>query len=163
MKLSRPMRVFLVNFWPPFRGLGIRLLMSDDALSVTATMKLRIWNRNIVGTQFGGGLYAMIDPLFMIILMENLGPDYVVWDKAATIRFKRPGRTDVTATAHISRDEIDAIRKRANEETKVEPNFSIQIFDKHGAVIAEAEKLLFVQRRNKFERNRAEREAAAIA
>ena len=150
--LSRSTRMRLANLWPPFRGLGIRLRISDDALTVTSTLKLRFWNRNIVGTQFGGGLYAMVDPLYMIILMENLGPDYVVWDKAASIRFKRPGRSDVTAIAHISADEVAAIRHAADTEEKIEPSFALAITDKTGQVIAEVEKLLFVQRKDKFKR-----------
>lgn len=150
LPLSRSTRLRLANLWPPFRGMGIRLALSADALTVISTMKLRFWNRNIVGTQFGGGLYAMVDPLYMIILMENLGPDYVVWDKAATIRFKRPGRSDVSAIAHIPRDEVDAIREAADVQDRVEPTFRLEIKDAAGEVVAEVEKLLFVQRKDIF-------------
>jgi len=154
MKLSRSVRVRLANFWPPFIGMGIRLSISADALSVTATMKLRFWNRNIVGTQFGGAMYAMVDPLYMIILLENLGPDYVVWDKAATIRFKRPGRTDVTATCTLTRDQIAEIKRQADVEEKVEPQFTLQIMDMHGEVVAEVDKLLSVRHKQKVPKNR---------
>ncbi len=150
--LSRSVRIRLANFWPPLRGMGIRLKLSADGLTVVSTMKLRFWNRNIVGTQFGGGLYAMVDPLYMIILMEQLGPDYVVWDKAASIRFRRPGRTDVTAIAHITQDEIDTIRAAADTQEKVEPIFKLEIKDTAGQTVAEVEKLLFVQQKDKFKK-----------
>ena len=81
-------------------------------------MKLRWWNRNYVGTQFGGSLYSMCDPFFMLILVEALGPRYVVWDKAATIRFRRPGRGTVHATFHIPQERIDEIRAAADARRK---------------------------------------------
>lgn len=155
MKLSRSTRIRLANLWPPFRGMGIRLSISEDALTVTSVMKLRFWNRNIVGTQFGGGLYAMVDPLFMIILMEQLGPDYIVWDKAATIRFKRPGRSDVTAIAHIPADEVARIKHAADTEDRVEPTFQLSVLDREGRIVAEIEKLLFVQRKELFRKRKA--------
>lgn len=154
MKLSRSTRVRLVNLWPPFRGLGVRLSISPDALRVTSTLKLRFWNKNIVGTQFGGALYAMVDPLFMIILMERLGPDYIVWDKGATIRFKRPGRTDVKAIAELTVEQVEEVRRLADTEDRVEPVYPIQITDTNGVVVAEVDKLMFVQRKDKFKARR---------
>lgn len=78
----------LINFWPPFIGTGIRVKsISKDFTDITVELKLRFWNKNYVGTQFGGSIYAMTDPFYMLILMENLGREYIVWDKAANIRF----------------------------------------------------------------------------
>jgi hypothetical protein len=138
------------NLWPPFRGMGIRVGMSDDLMSATSTLKLRFWNRNIVGTQFGGSLYAMTDPLFMMILMVNLGKDYVVWDKAATIRFKKPGRTDVKAVATITPEQLDEARRMADAHDKFEPTYTVHIIDTNGEVIAEVDKLLYVKRKDKI-------------
>jgi hypothetical protein len=87
----------LINFYAPLLGAGIRSKKIDKN-TIRVEMKLTALNRNIVGTHFGGSLYAMCDPWFMLILMRNLGPDYVVWDKAASIQFLMPGRGKVSAT-----------------------------------------------------------------
>ena len=110
-------------------------------------MKLRFWNRNYVGTHFGGSLYAMADPFFMLILIEQLGPGFVVWDKAATVRFKRPGRGRVRAHFHIPPAEIESIRSRALSEPKVEPVFTVEVKDDEGTTIAEIEKVLYVRKK----------------
>lgn len=79
---------FAMNLYPPFLGAGIRVRhIAGDFREVRVRMGLNRLNRNYVGTQFGGSLYAMTDPFFMLMLMENLGRDYVVWDKAANIEF----------------------------------------------------------------------------
>ena len=110
-------------------------------------MRLHAWNRNYVGTHFGGSLFAMADPFFMIILMERLGPGYVVWDKSGTIRFRRPGRGTVRATFEITPERVEEIRRAADAGGKVEPTFVARIVDAQGEVVAEVEKLLSVRRK----------------
>src|ERR1039458_1263587 len=86
----------LVNLWPPFLGAGIRIKhIAPDMKAVDVEMKLRWWNANYVGTHFGGSLFAMTDPFYMLMLMANLGRDYIVWDKAASIRYRKPGKGTV--------------------------------------------------------------------
>jgi hypothetical protein len=93
-----------INLWPPFLGMGIRIRrIAPDMKAVDVEMKLRFWNANYVGTHFGGSLFAMTDPFYMLMLMANLGRDYIVWDKAATIRYKKPGRGTVRAEFRIFR------------------------------------------------------------
>ncbi len=134
-----------INAWPPFLGAGIRVTrMSSKAIDVE--MKLRFWNRNYVGTHFGGSLYSMTDPFFMLMLLDNLGPEYLVWDKAATIRFKKPGRGKVRAEFRLSDEQIDEIR-RAAADGKTEPTFVVQVEDEAGVVVAEVEKMLWVKRK----------------
>jgi hypothetical protein len=138
----------LFNLWPPYLGAGVRIVeITPDFRSIKVEMKLRFWNRNYVGTHFGGSLYAMADPFFMLILMENLGKNYVVWDKAATIRFKKPGRGRVHAHFIVSGAEIETIREQADHQEKVEPQFQVKIYDSVGDVVAEVDKLLFVRRK----------------
>jgi Domain of unknown function (DUF4442) len=94
-----------VNLWPPFLGAGIRVIrIAPDMKAVDVEMKLRWWNANYVGTHFGGSLYAMTDPFYMLMLMANLGCDYIVWDKAGSIRYRRPGR------ARCARNFVSATR-----------------------------------------------------
>ena len=136
------------NLYPPFLGAGIRVRrIAEDFLSIDVEMPLHFWNRNYVGTHFGGSLYAMCDPFFMIILIENLGPGYVVWDKAATIRFKKPGKGLMKANFHISAERIAEIRAQADTQGKTEPSFTVFVTDAEGNVIAEVDKLLYVRKK----------------
>jgi acyl-coenzyme A thioesterase PaaI-like protein len=135
----------LLSLYPPYLGAGIRVKASPDLRTFTVRMKLRRWTRNYVGTQFGGSLYSMCDPFFMLILADALGRGYVVWDKAATIRFLRPGRGTVHATFHIPLVEIEEIRAGADAGRKVEPTFRVEVLDDAGEVVAEVEKLLYVR------------------
>jgi hypothetical protein len=88
----------------------------------------------------------MCDPFFMLILIPALGPDYVVWDKEATIRFRRPGRGTVRATFHIPQERLDEIRRAADADGKVEPVLRAEVVGMNGEVVAEVEKILHVRR-----------------
>jgi hypothetical protein len=146
---SRRWLIRLLNLYPPYLGAGVRVKASPDLRTFEVRMRLRWWNRNYVSTHFGGSLYTMCDPFFMLILLEALGSGYVVWDKAATIRFRRPGRGLVKATFHIPQERIDEIRAMADAEGKVEPTFQADVVDEQGNVVAEVEKLLYVRRKDK--------------
>jgi hypothetical protein len=122
--------------------------VADDFRTVKVEMPLRFYNKNYVGTHFGGSLYAMCDPFYMLMLINILGPDYIVWDKAASIRFKKPGRGLVKATFHLSEERIAEIRAAADAQGKVEPQFQIEIIDNEGNVVAEVDKLLYVRRKS---------------
>ncbi|HSG40900.1 MAG TPA: DUF4442 domain-containing protein, partial [Thermoanaerobaculia bacterium] len=106
------------------------------------------WNRNYVNTHFGGSLYSMCDPFFMLMLMDALGRGYIVWDKAATIRFRRPGKGTVSARFHIPPERVEEIRAAADANGKVEPVFTVEVTDEKGEVVAEVEKLLYVRRKD---------------
>jgi acyl-coenzyme A thioesterase PaaI-like protein len=148
MPLNRRWLLRLLNLYPPYLGAGVRVRASDDLRTFNVRMKLRPWNRNYVGTHFGGSLYTMCDPFFMLILFEQLGRDYIVWDKAATIRFRRPGKGTVRALFHIPPEKIEEIRAAADRDGKVEPVFTAEVRDEQGDVVAEVEKLLYVRRKN---------------
>jgi Domain of unknown function (DUF4442) len=137
-----------IRFYPPFLGAGIRVhRISQDLRTIEVHMPLRFWNKNYVGTHFGGSLYTMCDPFFMLILINNLGPDYIVWDKAATIRFKKPGKGLVKAVFHIPAERIAEIRAQADAHGKIEPQFHTVVTDPDGNVIAEVDKLLHVRKK----------------
>ena len=137
----------LINIYPPLLGAGIRA-RRIDALTIQVELKLTALNRNVVGTHFGGSLYAMCDPWFMLILMRALGDGYIVWDKSAAIRFLRPGRGTVRATFHIAPTRLDEIRAAADQRGKVEPEFAVDVLDDQDQVVARVEKLLYVRKRN---------------
>lgn len=138
------LRERFINLYPPFLGAGIRA-RTIDKHTVRVEMKLTFLNRNIVGTHFGGSLYAMCDPWFMLILMRLLSTDYIVWDKAASIQFLRPGRGTVTATFHIPQERVDGIRQAADSGKKIEPAFTVDVLDEQGETVAHVEKLLYVR------------------
>lgn len=140
----------LMNLWPPFLGAGIKVKkISDDFNDITVEMKLTKLNRNYVGTQFGGSIYAMTDPFYMMILMKNLGKDYIVWDKAADIQFKSPGKGKLTAHFNITQQQLDDIKVAADKDYKVEPRFKVEVKDEQGNVVAEVDKLLYVRRKDR--------------
>ncbi|MFZ0585046.1 MAG: DUF4442 domain-containing protein [Candidatus Sulfotelmatobacter sp.] len=137
-----------INLWPPFLGMGIRIRrIAPDMKAVDVEMKLRFWNANYVGTHFGGSLFAMTDPFYMLMLIPNLGRDYIVWDKAATIRYKKPGRGIVRAEFRLSDSQVDDIREKLKTLPKYEPVFSVEVKDEAGVVIAEVEKVLHIRKK----------------
>ena len=135
-----------INIWPPLFGAGIRVhWLSDRAVDVE--MKLRFWNRNYVGTHYGGSLYSMADPFYMLMLMENLGRDYIVWDKAASIRFRKPGKGRVKAEFRLTDAQLDDIREKLKLQEKYEPTFVVEVKDEAGDVVAEVQKVLHIRRK----------------
>jgi len=135
-----------INIWPPFLGAGIRVHWRSSRV-VDVEMKLRPWNRNYVGTHYGGSLYSMTDPFYMLMLMENLGRDYIVWDKAASIRFRKPGRGKVQAEFRLSDAQLGEIRDKLAAQEKYEPTFLVEVKDETGEVVAEVQKILHVRKK----------------
>lgn len=147
--LKRHMRT-LLNVWPPFLGAGIRVKrLQADWKEIDVEMKLRRWNSNYVGTHYGGSLYSMTDPFYMLMLIENLGPDYIVWDKSATIRFRLPGRGTVYASFRLSDQELDEIRQAVRSQEKIDRTFLVEVKDGSGNVIAEVQKQVHIRRKNR--------------
>jgi hypothetical protein len=144
---KRHMRWFL-NLYPPFLGAGIRVKhLQPDWKAIDVEMKLRFWNSNYVGTHFGGSLYSMTDPFYMLMLIENLGRDYIVWDKSATIRFRKPGKGKMRTEFRLTDAQIDEIRDQLKTQEKAEPVFLVEVRDESGALIAEVEKVLHVRKK----------------
>jgi acyl-coenzyme A thioesterase PaaI-like protein len=138
----------LMNLWPPFLGAGIRVKrLTPDWTEIDVEMKLRWWNRNYVGTHYGGSLYSMADPFFMLMLIQNLGKDYIVWDKSASIRFKKPGRGTVSASFRLAEEQVREIKQALSSEEKIERVFTVEVKDESGLVIAQVEKLLHIRRK----------------
>jgi acyl-coenzyme A thioesterase PaaI-like protein len=148
--MQRKLNRHLLNIWPPLLGAGIRVRrISEDLREVDVEMKLRVWNRNYVGTHYGGSLYSMTDPFYMVMLMRNLGPEYVVWDKAAAIRFKRPGKGTVRAEFRLTEERIQEIVRTLETQEKTELVFRVLVQDAEANVIAEVEKTIYVAKSGK--------------
>lgn len=148
MKLSTLLK--LIRFWPPFLGGGIKVKsFNEDYTELTVQMKLRFWNKNYVGTHFGGSLYSMTDPFYMLLLLHSLGKEYIVWDKSASIRYKKPARSTVFAEFKLTPEQIDAIKKELTLVPKTESEFVIEIKDDVGDVVAEVKKILHINKKQK--------------
>jgi acyl-coenzyme A thioesterase PaaI-like protein len=140
----------LINLYPPYWGTGIRMTrISEDFRDVTVTMTLRFYNRNYVNTHFGGSLYAMVDPFYMLMLMNILGREYVVWDKSASIEFLSPATGTVSAHFLIDDRIIEEIEENTAAGEKYLPRFRIDITDEKGTVVARAFKTLYIRRKNR--------------
>ena len=136
----------LMRFYPPYLGAGIRITeVSEDLRAVTVELALKGWNRNYVGTHFGGSLYAMCDPFFMFMVIQAMGPGYVVWDKAATIDFLKPGRGRVTARFELPEERLAQIRAEVAAQGKSHPRFEATIRDQEGDIVARVGKVLSVR------------------
>lgn len=139
----------IMNFWPPFFFAGIHIdHISKDMLEVDVSLKLRFWNRNYVGTAYGGSLYSMADPFYMLMLIQLLGRGYIVWDKAANIRFKKPGTTKVYAQFRLTQEQVQSFRDELKTKNKIEPTLTVYIKDEEGNVIAEVDKLLYIKNKH---------------
>ena len=148
VKLSAGTLRLLMNLWPPFIGAGIHVEhLASDYLEARVRMRLGLLNRNYMGTHFGGSLYAMTDPFFALLVMHQLGRDYVVWDKASSIDYKLPGRGTVRASFRITTEQVEDILQATAGGQKYEPTFAVDVVNRHGEVVATVEKTIYVRRK----------------
>ena len=144
---SRALRLGM-NAWPPFLFSGIRIQeMAEDFRHVRVRLAHTPLTTNYVGTLFGGSLAAMADPFWMIMVLRNLGPGYVVWDKAAQIEFVSPGRASVSATFDLDEEVLDELRAEAADGAKVLRWFENDLVTDDGTVVARVRKQLYVRRK----------------
>jgi len=150
MKLTPRIARLLINLWPPFLGAGIRVrAISADWRDVTVAMKLRLGNRNYVGVHFGGSLYAMTDPFFMLMLIQSLGRDYIVWDKTGSIDYLKPGRGTVSARFTLDDALLASIREQTADGDKYLPQLQVDVVDEQGEVVARVHKTLYIRKKQK--------------
>lgn len=143
------MRRVLTTFGP-YVGAGIKVThIADDFSSATVEMRQHWYNTNYVGTHFGGSLYSMVDPMYMLLLMRRLGNDYIVWDKSASIDFIRPGKGTVTARFELTGERVEAIRAATAGGEKMLPEWDVDIVDETGETVARVHKVLYVRRKQR--------------
>jgi acyl-coenzyme A thioesterase PaaI-like protein len=134
------------NLWPPFAFSGVHVSrISSDWRHARVELRLRPWNRNYVGTHFGGSLFSMTDPFWMILVMRCLGSDYIVWDKAGEIEFVKPGRGTVHAVFDVENVVLDELRAATADGHKCLRWFSVDVVDAEGEVVARVRKQLYVR------------------
>lgn len=141
------LKMFL-NIYPPYLGTGIRVRkISRDFKEAVVEMKLKWYNRNYVNTHFGGSIYSMVDPFYMLMLIGTLGKDYVVWDKSAVIEFVKPGRGTISAQFQITEEKLEEIREKTKTGEKYLPEFFIEVVDEKGDIVAKIKKVLYVKKK----------------
>lgn len=137
----------LLNWYPCYRGTGGKVThIAPDWSEIRVRLALNRRTRNYVGTLFGGSLYACVDPMFMFMLMHGLGPGYTVWDKGATIRFRRPGRTNLVAVCKLPAGELEEVRRILEQAPKADRTYQVDLVDAQGIVHATVEKVVHVRK-----------------
>jgi len=140
----------VMNLWPPFLGAGITVEeITKDFRSAKVRLKHGLLNRNILGVHFGGSLFAMTDPFFMMMVSQNIGKCYIVWDQAAKIEFLKPGKGLVHVTFDLTKPQIDEIISAAESGDKVLKDFVVDVNDREEDVVARITKTLYIRKKIK--------------
>ncbi len=140
----------LLNFWPPFLWAGIRVLsVSPDYRQVVVRLKRYWFNQNYVGTHFGGSLFSMTDPFWMIMVMENLGREFIVWDKTAEIEFVKAVKEPVFARFDLEPAVLDQLRQLVQEQGKVLHWFDVSVTTGEGEVVARIRKQIYLRAKHR--------------
>lgn len=144
----KPSLLQIINFWPPFLILGIRVnRYQKDLRTLDVEMGLRFWNWNHQRTHFGGSLFAMTDPFYALLIREHINEKIVIWVKSATIQFKKPGRGTVYAQFALSSAKLQELRLSLKSFKKAETHFLIEIKDKKNNVIAIVDQVIYLRKR----------------
>lgn len=138
----------LLTFYPPFIGAGIYVRsVSSDLTRIEAVLPLRWYNRNAYGAHFGGNIYMLCDPFFILILHAWLGEDYVLWDRSAQIRYLKPGRGRLSAIFEITKPRIQHIIDQLEKNPQSSFHFSTEVKNKHGETVATVEKEIYIRKK----------------
>lgn len=148
MKITPRLFRLAINLWPPFLFTGIHMThLARDWRRARVELRLRPWNRNYVGTQYGGSLFSMTDPVWMLLTLHALPRDYFVWDKAAEIEFIKPGRSTVHAEFELTDAVLAELQQKAADGQKVLHWFETDIVDAEGDVVARVRKQIYLRKK----------------
>ncbi len=138
----------IINLYPPYLGAGVKVeYVAEDWKELRVSMALRWYNRNVVGVHFGGSLYSMIDPHLMLLLMQLLGKDYLVWDKTAKIDFVKASKKKLLSVIKVSDEDLEKIRRNTEKGDKYLSRFFIEIKDEDNDLVANVEKVIYVRKK----------------
>ena len=150
MRITPKLLKFGLNLYPPYLGAGVKIThISEDWRELHVSMAMRWYNRNAVGTHFGGSLYAMVDPHLMLLLIQLLGDEYWVWDKTAEIEFIKASKQKVTSIIKISRDDLAEIKRQTHGGDKYLHEFTLEIKDGDNDLVAIVKKLIYTRRKKR--------------
>ena len=150
MQLTPKLLKLALNLYPPYLGAGVKVTyISEDWKELHVSMSLRWFNRNAVGTHFGGSLYSMVDPHLMLLLMRLLGKEYLVWDKTADIEFVKASKSRVTSVIKITNEDLKTIKTMTDNGEKYFSYFIIEIQDEDNALVARVKKTIYVRKKQR--------------
>jgi len=156
MKITPKLLKRILNIYPPYIGAGVKVTyISEDWKELHVSMSLRWFNRNAVGTHFGGSLYSMMDPHLMLLLMQLLGKEYLVWDKSADIEFVKASKKKVTSVIKVSNEDLETIRRNTGNGEKYFSIFLVEIRDEDDELVARVKKTIYVRRKQHEPEKRA--------
>ncbi len=92
-------------------------------------------------------MYDSIDPIYMVMLIKILVPEYIVWDKVASIRFKKPGTDTLFAKFVITDEEINTTMAALTTLPSVERVYHAELIDAEGVVHAAIDKTMYIKRK----------------
>lgn len=135
------------NFYPPYLFSGVRVsYVAPDWKKVVVKVKKSFLNKNYVGTIFGGTLQAATDPHYMMMLIQILGiKNYVIWDQAGSIEYKKPARSTITFTFILTDEQIQKIKEDVARHGKIRPEFEIEGIDEEGQVCVLVKRILYLR------------------
>ncbi|MBO0933704.1 DUF4442 domain-containing protein [Fibrella aquatilis] len=151
----------LMNWYPMYFGTGGKILFwSGDSREVQLRLRRNVWSYNYVGTIFGGSMFAASDPFYMLMLLQILGPAYVVWDKAATIRFRKPGRKPLYTKILLTNELIEGVRDDVAANGQTERVLPLEWVDADGVVHAQLERTLYIADKAHYEQRKQDRQSS---
>ena len=152
MKFTPKLLKRILNLYPPYLGAGVKVTyISEDWRELHVSMSLRWFNRNAVGTHFGGSLYSMVDPHLMLLLMQLLGKEYLVWDKAANIEFIKASKRKVTSVINVSNKDLEIIKNNTDNGEKHFSNFIVEIRGEDNDLVARVKKTIYIKKKTAIE------------
>ncbi|KAA3615784.1 MAG: DUF4442 domain-containing protein [Calditrichaeota bacterium] len=148
MNVSSKLFKHIINLYPPYLGAGVKVeYIAEDWKELHVSMVCRWYNRNAVGTHFGGSLYSMVDPHLMLLLMRLLGKEYLVWDKSASIKFIKATQKKVSSVIKISNENLQEIKDNTKNGEKYLPKFLLEIKDTDNDIVAIVEKEIYIRKK----------------
>jgi acyl-coenzyme A thioesterase PaaI-like protein len=148
------------NLHPAFRGTGGRVEhVAPDLSHIRVRLPLNWRTRNVVGSIYGGSLFAVTDGLHPLMLMAALGNDVIVWDKAASIRYRKPGTSTLHADFSLPPGEVVAIRAALQAHPELDRTYTVELKDDHGVVHTVVERTVYIAAKHHYQsrQNRGER------
>jgi len=153
----------LMNWYPMYFGTGGKVLFwSADSTEVHLRLRLNIWTYNYVGTIFGGSMFSASDPFYMVMLLRVLGSSFVVWDKSAIIKFKKPARSTLYAKLEVTNPELEEIKARVKEHGHTTHDFIIQWIDKEGVVSAEIQRHCYIADKEFYKKKKGDPQSTKL-
>lgn len=153
----------LMNWYPMYFGTGGKILFwTHDSSEVQLKLRLTLWTYNYVGTIFGGSMFSASDPFYMVMLFRSLGSSFVVWDKSASIKFKKPARSTLYAKLEISRQVLEEIKTRVKEHGHTTHDFTIHWMDKSGVVYAEVQRHCYIADKEFYKKKKGDTQSAKL-